>query len=264
MIKTHTVTGLKYLCQTKRTDYNTYSGSGVYWQKHLKKHGYTFTTELIAECNSLHELKERGTYFSNLWNIVESDEWANLIIEDGTGSTMSPEIRKRAMETMRRNGTHPSNKSIIEKINATKKINGTLAPSPETIAKVHEARRKNGTTFASPDVQAKVRATKEANGTLNSNSLESIEKAKSTRLMNDTLLSNPEVQAKARATKTANGTLPSSPELNAKRNETFKRNKSGNYCKLTCQHCGKTVAKPAFCRAHGDRCKLFSSLKLDI
>ena len=31
------------------------------------------------------ELKERGLHYSKMWNIVESDEWANLQYEEGNG-----------------------------------------------------------------------------------------------------------------------------------------------------------------------------------
>ena len=91
MIKTHKISGLKYLCQTTRKDYIKYKGSGDYWKNHLRIHGNEIATELLAECKSKEELKEVGLYYSNLWNIVESKDssgkkmWANLTPESGTG-----------------------------------------------------------------------------------------------------------------------------------------------------------------------------------
>jgi hypothetical protein len=107
-VKTHNKTGLKYLGQTSATDPHRYPGSGVYWKLHLEKHGYDYTTEILKECQSKEELKELGTYYSNLWNIVESDEWANLKIEQGDGGRQSDEVRKRIGEAGK--GRTPWNK----------------------------------------------------------------------------------------------------------------------------------------------------------
>lgn len=85
LVKTHTITGLKYLCQTKRRDPYKYLGSGIYWKKHIRQHGKHINTEIIRECKNLEELKYWGVYYSELWNIVSSKEWANLIPESGTG-----------------------------------------------------------------------------------------------------------------------------------------------------------------------------------
>lgn len=98
-IKTHRKTGLKYLCKTIRTDYDRYSGSGKYWKNHLRVHGKDFDTELLRECSSEQELKEWGIYYSNLWNIVESDEWANLKPEEGDGGDPGPIGRAKISES---------------------------------------------------------------------------------------------------------------------------------------------------------------------
>jgi hypothetical protein len=87
LVKTHNKTGLKYLCQTTRQDYNKYPGSGKYWKKHLKVHGYDVTTEVIKECVSRDEMIYWGKHYSDLWNIVNSREWANLKPEEGNGNT---------------------------------------------------------------------------------------------------------------------------------------------------------------------------------
>ena len=44
MIKTHNVTGKKYLCMTTKADPYKYNGSGVYWKNHIKKYGKDITT----------------------------------------------------------------------------------------------------------------------------------------------------------------------------------------------------------------------------
>jgi hypothetical protein len=83
-VKTHRKTGLKYLGQTTSDPYK-YLGSGKYWKLHLQKHGKDIHTEVLKECSTKDELKESGIYYSNLWNVVDSDDWANLRPESGDG-----------------------------------------------------------------------------------------------------------------------------------------------------------------------------------
>ncbi len=84
-LKTHNVTGMKYLGMTTRDPY-TYKGSGSYWKNHIKTHGNNISTEILKECDSYDELSYWGRYYSDLWNIVESEEYANLIPELGENS----------------------------------------------------------------------------------------------------------------------------------------------------------------------------------
>jgi len=95
-VKTHNKTGLKYLGKTESTDPHKYSGSGTYWKLHLKKHGKDYSTEIIKECKSKEEFANRGLYYSNLWNVVESNDWANLKEETGDArGKLSLESRKK-------------------------------------------------------------------------------------------------------------------------------------------------------------------------
>jgi hypothetical protein len=93
-IKTHKITGLKYLGQTSKQDPHMYLGSGIDWKIHLKNHGKDHTTEIIRECLSKQELTKCGRYYSTLWNIVESKEWANRIPETGGGTNHTPERKE--------------------------------------------------------------------------------------------------------------------------------------------------------------------------
>lgn len=43
----------------------------------------------MLETDSKEDLIEKGIYYSNLWNVVESKEWANLKPESGDGGDMS-------------------------------------------------------------------------------------------------------------------------------------------------------------------------------
>src|ERR1035437_6963139 len=83
LIKQHKITGMRYLCVTSKSDYKGYRGSGTYWRLHLKKHGTDLDTILLLETNDKHELSGAGKYYSILYNVVESDEWANLVPEIG-------------------------------------------------------------------------------------------------------------------------------------------------------------------------------------
>jgi hypothetical protein len=83
-VKTHNKTGLKYLGKTIQDPYK-YPGSGKRWKRHIKKHGKDLTTEILLTTESKEELKETGLFFSKLWNVVESNEWANCKPEEGDG-----------------------------------------------------------------------------------------------------------------------------------------------------------------------------------
>jgi len=87
MIKTHISTGLKYLCYTRSDgeEYNNYKGSGKLWKRHLKKYGDIIKTELIYECEDFNNFKNYAIEKSLEYNIINSNEWANLKLEEGDG-----------------------------------------------------------------------------------------------------------------------------------------------------------------------------------
>lgn len=101
MVKTAIPTGLRYLC--KCADYknpNTYRGSGVYWRRHLIKNNCTWTTEILGHFDTNEQLAKEGLRYSNLWNVVESKEWANYIPEIGDGGpTIKGKVRAYNIET---------------------------------------------------------------------------------------------------------------------------------------------------------------------
>lgn len=103
MLKTHTSTGLKYLCVTRRHDYNRYPGSGTYWVRHLDAHGYNFTTEVLYEAESrTDEFVAVCKAYSAEWDIVLSDDFANLMPENGNTSWINTkEASAQAIENHR-------------------------------------------------------------------------------------------------------------------------------------------------------------------
>ena len=84
-IKQHSVTGKLYFGKTIRNP-EKYLGSGVHWLNHIRKHG---TKHVVNLWYYLFETKEECTEFaiefSNKMNIVESDQWLNLCVENGIG-----------------------------------------------------------------------------------------------------------------------------------------------------------------------------------
>lgn len=97
-VKTHNKTGLKYFGKTVSSDPHKYRGSGRHWIRHLRVHGNDYTTSIVATFTTADGLYEFATTFSRENNIVESTDWANLIIEDGLGGGFAPvsDARKAA------------------------------------------------------------------------------------------------------------------------------------------------------------------------
>lgn len=95
-LKTHNKTGLKYLGKTVRDPY-LYNGSGVYWSKHLEKHGNDIHTDILFETTCKEEFKKVATEISEKLNIIESAEFANMTIEQGQGGKMHSEKTKQSM-----------------------------------------------------------------------------------------------------------------------------------------------------------------------
>jgi hypothetical protein len=101
--KTHKNTGLQYLGQTSKKDPHKYPGSGVYWVRHLDKHGYEYDTEILKECQTKDEIKYWGKHFSELWDVVNDPAWANLKSEEGNGGkTRGMSGREHSEETKKK------------------------------------------------------------------------------------------------------------------------------------------------------------------
>jgi len=115
-LKTHNQTKLKYLGFTSRDPFK-YRGSGKYWKRHIESHGYDVTTQILLATEDKSELKETGIFFSKLWNIVTSKEYANLTEESAyggatfTGKKHSKEARMKMSRS--KAGKTSSRKGII-------------------------------------------------------------------------------------------------------------------------------------------------------
>jgi hypothetical protein len=105
--KTHNKTGLNYLGKTTSSDPHSYQGSGIRWRNHINIHGYDVTTEILKVCSSEEELRYWGIYYSSLWNVVESENWANLMEENGAGGLPGESTRKKLSDIKK--GKKPNN-----------------------------------------------------------------------------------------------------------------------------------------------------------
>ena len=109
-VKQHTITGMKYFGKTTKKDPIKYKGSGLYWKRHLNIHGNNIKTLWTKLFDDESELVEYATKFSLENHIVESDEWANVKIENGldggresgfVGTKHSEQNRKKFSDNMK-------------------------------------------------------------------------------------------------------------------------------------------------------------------
>lgn len=135
-VKTHRVTGLKYLGKTISTDPYSYPGSGIDWAKHLYEFGNFVDTEILKECQTEEELRHWGKHYSALWNVVESKEWANLKEEDGCGGYWSEASKAKLSKTT---------KEILAKLTLEEKTarmkNSCCRPDSYTTKRIENMRK---------------------------------------------------------------------------------------------------------------------------
>ncbi len=95
-IKTCNHCNLKYIgkstLKTEKKVHN-YTGSGLYWKPHLKKHSKGYKSVIINYFNEneKQQCKDFCLFVSNFFNVEKSDKWANLKLENGLdgGDTFS-------------------------------------------------------------------------------------------------------------------------------------------------------------------------------
>lgn len=138
-VKTHNITGLKYLGKTIQDPYK-YKGSGKRWLKHIVKHGYDVSTSilLVTECET--ELKETGKFFSEFFNVVADSRWANLKIEEGDGgATFKGRTHKpETIALMRQNALQRPPVSMETRSKLSKSKQGQTKGVPRPRSKEHQ------------------------------------------------------------------------------------------------------------------------------
>jgi hypothetical protein len=102
-VKQHRITKLKYFGKTIKNPFK-YTGSGKYWQRHIKIYGNFIDTVEVYGFDSQDICTQFALNFSLDNNIVESQYWANLILEDGINappSSLGLKRKKSSVETSR-------------------------------------------------------------------------------------------------------------------------------------------------------------------
>lgn len=87
-IKRHRITGLLYFGKTINNDpEHSYDGSGVRWSNHCNFHGWDIETLWFCLFTDRDEIVKFALMCSEQWDIVKSEEWANLVPENGLDGT---------------------------------------------------------------------------------------------------------------------------------------------------------------------------------
>ena len=114
-IKQHSITGKLYLGKFSGSNVEKYKGSGKYWTDHLRIHGEEYVVTLwYCLYLDIESLTNDAKLISQIADVVKSDQWANLVEEDGlmggwkyanalglNNSTKSPEVRKKGANATR-------------------------------------------------------------------------------------------------------------------------------------------------------------------
>jgi hypothetical protein len=151
---------MKYLGKTISNDPGKYIGSGKLWKRHISKHGYDVKTIILLASKDPNDIKETGLFFSKIFNVVKSKEFANLMEESGDGgdtwannANKEETISKIISCTIGQKRTHQQKKNISNGLNRIdssytgkdKKNNATFSGrhhNKETIEKIKESNRR--------------------------------------------------------------------------------------------------------------------------
>lgn len=132
-IKQHRITKKLYFGKTFKNPLK-YKGSGTHWSRHCSKHGNDVETLWYCLFFEAEELTKFALQCSSLWNIVQSDQWLNLIIEDGLGG--------RGVEGVKRSAETRLKMSISAKARSHEVyLKAARNRSPEAYIKSADARR---------------------------------------------------------------------------------------------------------------------------
>jgi hypothetical protein len=108
----------------------------------------------------LRNLTDGGEGFSG---IIRTTEWAKNIGNSIKGIRRTPKSTAQTQNTKRKNGTHPSDPTIIQKTNHTKTINNSHPSNPSVQEKRKRTMELNNTGPDSPSVKEKRKRTMEVN-----------------------------------------------------------------------------------------------------
>lgn len=93
MLKQHYDTGISYLCVTKRTNFRKYKGSGTLWGNLISKYPESeIRTNVLFTSNNLQEFNAECLYYSALFDVVDNNDFANLVPELGYDSELGSNL----------------------------------------------------------------------------------------------------------------------------------------------------------------------------
>lgn len=231
--KRHLKTNLNYFGKTTKNPY-TYKGSGVYWSAHLRKHGKEIETIQVWKFEDLTECSKFAIEFSIKNNIVESEDWANLCLEnglDGGDKFSCMPLTKKIEYSIKQSNTilkQWESRDRKAQANTTSKIWSGREQSVKD--KIFQ---KISNTLISKTKEEKLASLEKYRNTVSKRldivcihcGLVGTNIANMNRYHFDRCLSNPVA-------------LPRNPRP-----------------KLTCHHCNKTTDPGNYKKHHGDRCK---------
>lgn len=115
-ITTNLLNGMRYLGQKSfsQDNWKTYLGSGVAFTNALKKYGKeNFKKNIILICDSAEELNQAEYELSVFFDVVESEDWYNLVLGGGTSRGWHPseetkrKIGEKTKERLSDKTNHP-------------------------------------------------------------------------------------------------------------------------------------------------------------
>ena len=166
-IKTHAITGLKYFCKTTKKGYNSYPGSGLYWRRHLKEHGWSFTTELLGFYTNKEEsnaIIENGLDGGATWYGPRPQEMIDRIVAKNRGKKRSLEVREKCRQnsllgTKRKSGEWNQSEESKQKIREKRALQVITKESREKAAEKLRGRKR-------PDVSIRLKGKKKSPETI--------------------------------------------------------------------------------------------------
>lgn len=164
-VKTHNTTGLQYFGKTI-SNRKSYRGSGTYWLRHLAKYGNDVSTEIVGYFTDEIWCMLYALEFSEQNDIVNSREWANLMLEDGVsgGDTFSYKSAEEKQSTNEKRRIAFNKLSDEEKAeyrlknsNGVKKyIEENKDKRLQAALKIRDKRKSNGTAWHSNSTKEKI------------------------------------------------------------------------------------------------------------
>lgn len=233
---------LKYLGHTVQDPFK-YTGSGKRWRAHLRKHKSKFHTEVIGIYDTKQQLTEAGLFYSGLYDVVKSQDWANIRPESGTGGfqyvNYDPEFQAKAQHAFKKKlQEDPEFKKYISTCNS---VNNKLKwQDPEYREKMLVIAKEK---TSSPEYRAKVSAGLKRK-------FQDPEYRDKISVINKKRYEDPEYRAKMLA-------IRQSPEFRAKVSASC----TGNSRTYVCTHCSISFKGTSPHGKHFHKCKYYGVTK---